>query len=54
MGTWIESHDQDEPKAKISGPIGSREDIQMAAPALFEFGGGHLYLYLYGSSTGTV
>ena len=43
MGIWVISQHQEKSNAKISGPIGSREGIQVAAPALFEFGGGHLY-----------
>ena len=48
MGIWVESHDQRESNAEISGPIGARQDIHLAAPVLFEFGGGHMGMGLGG------
>ena len=42
MGIWVESHDQHESNAKISGPIGTRQDVQFASLLPFEIGRGHL------------
>ena len=32
MGIWVESHDQHESNAEISGTIGAWEDVQFASP----------------------
>ena len=45
MGIWVDSHDQRESNAKISGPIGARQDVQFASLLPFEIGRGHLYFY---------
>jgi len=47
MGIWVESHDQHESNAEISGTIGAWEDVQFASLLPFEIGRGHLFRFRY-------